>query len=100
LKTLKISDEAHAKLTSLVGRLMAETGKMKTYSDAIEALLSKSVILPPELLDHVESFIKGNIQLGYATKEEFIQDAIRFRLAGQSGEVAGGYRQKRASKRT
>ena len=80
LKTLKISDEAHAKLTVVVGRLMAETGKMKTYSDAIEALLTKSVILSPELLDQVESFIKDNVQLGYTTKEEFIQDAIRFRL--------------------
>lgn len=40
LKTLKISDEAHAKLSSVVGRLMAETGKIKTYSDAIEAILS------------------------------------------------------------
>ena len=30
MKTLKISDEAHAKLTSVVGRLMAETGKTKT----------------------------------------------------------------------
>ena len=81
LKTLKISDEAHAKLTSIVGRLMAETGKMKTYSDAIEAMLSKSVMLSPELLDQVESFIKGNAQLGYATKEEFIQDATRSELA-------------------
>ena len=80
MKTLKISDEAHAKLTSIVGRLMAETGKTKTYSDAIEALLRKAVILSPELLNEVESFIKGNAQLGYATKEEFIQDAIRSRL--------------------
>ena len=86
MKTLKISDEAHAKLTSVVGRLMAETGKMKTYSDAIEALLSKSVILSPELLDQVESFIKANVQLGYATKEEFIQDAIRSRLDKSSEE--------------
>jgi hypothetical protein len=86
LKTLKISDEAHAKLTSVVGRLMAETGKMKTYSDAIEALLTKSVILSPELLDQVESFIKDNVQLGYTTKEEFIQDAIRFRLTSPSKE--------------
>jgi Arc/MetJ-type ribon-helix-helix transcriptional regulator len=80
LKTLKISDEAHAKLTSVVGRLMAETGKMKTYSDAIEALLSKSVVLSPELLDEVESLVEENPQLGYATKEEFIQDAVRLRL--------------------
>jgi hypothetical protein len=80
LKTLKISDEAHAKLTSVVGRLMAETGKMKTYSDAIEAILSKSVMLSPEVLDHVENFMKGNSQLGYTTREEFIQDAIRMKL--------------------
>ena len=65
---LKISDETHAKLTSVVGRLMAETGKMKTYSDAIETMLSKSVMLSPQLLDQVEIFMKENAQLGYATK--------------------------------
>jgi len=81
LKTLKISDEAHAKLTSIVGRLMAETGKMKTYSDAIEAMLSRLVVLSPELLDEVESLMKGNPQLGYGTREEFIQESIRFKLA-------------------
>jgi len=64
LKTLKISDEAHVKLTSIVGRLMAETGKMKTYSDAIEAILSKSVILSPELLNEVECFIRENAPVG------------------------------------
>jgi hypothetical protein len=67
--TPKISDEAHAKLTSVVGRLMAETGKMKTYSDAIEAILSKSVVLSPEVLDHVENLIKGNSQLGCTTEK-------------------------------
>ena len=86
VKTLKISDEAHAKLTSLVGRLMADTGKMKTYSDAIEALQSKSVMLSSELLDQVESFIEANVRLGYAMKEEFIQDAIRSRLDKSSEE--------------
>jgi hypothetical protein len=88
LKTLKISDEAHAKLTSVVGRLMAETGKMKTYSDAVEAILSKSVMLSPELLDEVESFIKENAQLGYTTKEEFIQDTTRCRMTSLSQEKA------------
>ena len=86
MKTLKISDEAHAKLTSVVGRLMAETGKMKTYSDAIEALLSKSVMLSPELLEDVGNLIRNNAQLGYATREEFIQDAIRLRLSSQPEE--------------
>ena len=86
MKTLRVSDEAHAKLTSVVGRLMAETGKMKTYSDAIEALLSKSVMLSPELLEDVGNLIRNNAQLGYATREEFIQDAIRLRLSSQPEE--------------
>ena len=64
MKTLKISDEAHAKLTSIVGRLMAETGKMKTYSDAIEAMLSRSVIMSTELLGNIETFVRSNPQLG------------------------------------
>jgi hypothetical protein len=59
---------------------MAETGKTKTYPDAIEALLNKSAVLPPEFLDEDESFITGNDQLGYATKKEFIQEAVRSRL--------------------
>ena len=80
MKTLKISDETHGRLTSVLGRLVAETGKMKTYSDAIEAMLNKSVILSPELVSQVETFIRENAQLGYCTKEEFIQDAVRFRI--------------------
>lgn len=83
MKTLKISDEAHAKLTSVVGRLMAETGKMKTYSDAIEAMLSRSVIMSTELVDNVETFVRSNPQLGYSTKEEFIQDTVRLRLTSE-----------------
>lgn len=73
-------DEAHAKLTSIVRRLMAETGKPKTYSDAIGATLKRSVMLSPKLIDQVGSFIEENPQLGYTTREEFIQDAIRSRL--------------------
>ena len=86
MKTLRISDEAHAKLTAVVGRLMAESGKTKTYSDAVEAMISKSVIFPPDLLKEVESFVKENLELGYATKEDFIQEAIRLRLASFMGE--------------
>lgn len=96
MKTLRISDEAHAKLTSVLGRLMAETGKMKTYSDAIEAILSKSVMLSPELLGDVESFIKDNSQLGYATEEEFIQDAICVRLTELSEEKNSGANPRRS----
>jgi len=35
---------------------MAQTGKMQTYQDAIEAMLSRSVILPTELLAEIENF--------------------------------------------
>jgi hypothetical protein len=86
MKTLKISDDVHQKLTTLLGELVAQTSKMQTYQDAIEAMLSRSVILPPELLSEVESFIEKNKQLGYTTREEFIRDATRFRLRFLSEE--------------
>jgi len=80
MKTLRISDDAHQRLTALLGELTAQTMKMQTYTDAIESLLSQSVILPPELLVQVESFIEENRHLGFTTREEFIRDAVRWRL--------------------
>lgn len=80
MKTLRISDDAHQKLTALLGEITAQTMKMQTYTDAIESLLSQSVILPPELLNETQGFIEENKQLGYTTREEFIRDAIRYRL--------------------
>ncbi len=80
LKTLRISDDAHQRLTALLGELTAQTMKMQTYTDAIESLLSQSVILPPELLVQVEGFIEENKHLGYTSREEFIRDAVRWRL--------------------
>jgi hypothetical protein len=80
MKTLRISDDAHQKLTALLGEITAQTMKMQTYTDAIESLLSQSVILPPELLNETQNFIEANKQLGYTTREEFIRDAIRYRL--------------------
>jgi len=80
MKTLKISDEIHRKLTATVGTLMAQTGKMETYQDVIEAMLTRSVILPPELLAEIEKFIEENRHLGFITREEFIRDTARWRL--------------------
>ena len=80
MKTLRISNDAHQKLTALLGEITAQTMKMQTYTDAIENLLSQSVILPPELLAEIENFTDENKHLGYTTKEEFIRDAVRFRL--------------------
>ena len=48
--TLRISDEVHRKLTAALGALMAETGRMQTYDDALDAVLSKSVVLPERAL--------------------------------------------------
>jgi Arc/MetJ-type ribon-helix-helix transcriptional regulator len=80
MKTLRISDDAHQKLTGMLGEITAQTMKMQTYTDAIESMLSQSVVLPPELLNETQNFIETNKQLGYTTREEFIRDAIRFRL--------------------
>ncbi|MEM2971493.1 MAG: ribbon-helix-helix domain-containing protein [Candidatus Bathyarchaeia archaeon] len=86
MKTLKISDDIHQKLTALLGELTAQTMKMQTYQDAIEALLTQSVIAPPELLREVEEFITKNKHKGYTRKEEFIRQAIRFFLKWESEE--------------
>jgi len=66
--------------------LTAQTMKMQTYTDAIENLLSQSVMLPSELLIQIESFIEENRHLGYTTREEFIRDAVRWRLRFLKGE--------------
>jgi Arc/MetJ-type ribon-helix-helix transcriptional regulator len=80
MKTLRISDDAHQKLTAMLGEITAQTMKMQTYTDAIENLLSTSVSLPPELLNETQCFIEANRQLGYTNREEFIRDAIRTQL--------------------
>lgn len=80
MKTLRITDDVHQRLTALLGELTAQTSRMQTYTDAVEALLQQSVILPTELLAKIENFIETNKQLGYTTREEFIRDAARWRL--------------------
>lgn len=75
MNTLKVSDGVHRMLTRLLGEMMAQSGKPQTFSDVIEALVSRAVLLPSELLRHVEEFIEANKQLGYATREEFIKEA-------------------------
>jgi len=87
MKTLRISDDVHQKLTALLGELTAQTMKMQTYTDAVESLLSQSVILPPELLAQAESFIEENKHLGYTTREEFVRDAVRWRLHFLKGGI-------------
>jgi len=80
MKTLRISDETHRKLTATLGMLMAETGRLQTYDSTITALLTRSVKLPKETIMEVEKFINKNKHRGYTTKEEFIKEAVRFKL--------------------
>jgi hypothetical protein len=87
MKTLRISEDIHQRLTALLGELMAQTSKMQTYQDAINALINESVIMPQEVLAQIQIFIEENKHLGFTTKEEFIRDAIRFRLAWLSQET-------------
>jgi len=75
MKALKVSDQTHVEITKIVGLLTAESGIVKTYEDAVKALLHQSVIMPPEILQEIEEFIEKNKQFGYSTKEEFLRGA-------------------------
>lgn len=37
MKAIKISDQLHGELTSVLGQLIAESGQIKTYENAIQA---------------------------------------------------------------
>ena len=80
MKTLKLSEQTHAKLTRVLGQLMADTGKSKTYEDAVEALLSQSVVMPQEFVVEVADFMEKNKQFGYVTVAEFLKDAARSKM--------------------
>jgi len=86
MKTLKVSDSVHRELTRWLGEMMAQTRKAQTFSDVIEALVSRAVLLSPELVRHVEEFIESNKQLGYTTREEFIGEAVAETLSRLSGK--------------
>jgi hypothetical protein len=70
MKTIKIDDEIHRKLTITLGTLMAQTGKPQTYQDTLKAIITQSVKLPEETLKEVENFVIENKHLGYITREE------------------------------
>jgi hypothetical protein len=86
MRTIKITDETHRKLTVTLGMLMAETRRLQTYDSTITALLTRSINLPKESIMEVEKFINENKYLGYITKEQFIRQAIRFYLKWKAKE--------------
>ena len=86
MRTTKITDETHRKLTVTLGMLMAETRRLQTCDSTITALLTRSIKLPKETIIEVEKFINENKHLGYITKEQFIRQAIRFYLKWKAKE--------------
>ena len=79
MATTSISDFVHGSSKALL-ELKAQLGRMQACQDAVEALLSRLVVLPQDLLSQVEDFIERNRQLGFETKEQFVSDAVHFRL--------------------
>jgi hypothetical protein len=65
-----------AELTRLLGKMMTKSGKPQTFSDLVEALVRRFIILLPEPIKHVEEFVEANKQLGYATRKEFIREVV------------------------
>jgi hypothetical protein len=86
LKTLRISDTAHRELTRLLGEMMAKTGKAQTYRDVIDELTTHSIVISTELLEKIDKVISANKQLNYATREKFVEAAIRNFLKNLSGK--------------
>ncbi|MGD6933323.1 MAG: hypothetical protein ACQCN5_03865 [Candidatus Bathyarchaeia archaeon] len=41
MKTIKVSDEIHAKLTKMLGERIAKTGKIETYNEVLADLLKE-----------------------------------------------------------
>jgi len=80
MKTIRIQEEVHERLTTLVGELTAQSGRMQTYADALTNLLETSIILPEDLLAEISDVIKKKRTLGYTTAIDFVRDAVRRRL--------------------
>lgn len=77
MKSLRIEDDIHGKLTVLVGELTASSGRMQTYADAIERLLNTSIILPEDLIKKLNDLVNEGRLLGYRNHIEFVRDAVR-----------------------
>jgi|WetSurMetagenome_2_1015567.scaffolds.fasta_scaffold59035_2 hypothetical protein len=80
MKAIKITDDAHARLTNITGLLMAKSRKPQTYADAVQALTTQAILLPEEMISHIQEVISNNKDLGYTTIEEFVKAAVRGKL--------------------
>jgi hypothetical protein len=85
LKTIRVSDTIHNKLTRSLGEMMAKTGKPQTYNDIISVLTDQAVIMPAELLEKIDVVINAR-QLGCKTREKFVEDAVTLMLQNYYGK--------------
>ena len=79
MKAIKVSDDVHSWLTGRLGLLIAKSGKQKTYDDALRALMNQAILLPEEMVSHIQELI-DNKELGYTNPEEFVREAVRDKL--------------------
>jgi hypothetical protein len=79
MKAIKITDDVHARLTGILGLLMAKSRKPQTYADALRALTTQAILLPEEMVSHIKDIV-ANKDLGYTSLEEFVKDAVRDKL--------------------
>ena len=77
MKTIKVSDRSHARLTAILGQIIALSGEMRNYSDAVDAVLEEAVLIPIDFAREIQDFIDKNKQLGFSTKDDFVRDVIR-----------------------
>jgi len=80
MKTVRVEDEIHGRLTTLVGELTAQSGKLQTYTEALTKLLETSIMLPEDLAEEVAEAIKSRKAVGYTTVTDFVRDSVRRRL--------------------
>jgi len=76
----------HSRARLFLLKVTAISDETMKSSSNITVENSGTVMLPPELLAQIESFVEENKHLGFTTKGELIRDAIRFRLATMKGE--------------
>ena len=85
MDTSQVSDVVHKNSRKFV-ELKTQVGEMQVNQDTIEALLSQIVVLPKDTLTQIGEFIEKNSRLGFASKEDFLKDAARFRMRYLSQE--------------
>ena len=85
MKTVRVSDEMHALLTARKGQLIAETGKMQTFTDVVAALVKRLPCLKPELLKQVEELVR-NDQKRHPSVEDFVENAVKLALVHATEE--------------